>query len=64
MTNDPLILQFMKLLKEDEARESEALATTKFDNLYVVGLHQGRLQGMRMAQAALEAAARELDSEE
>lgn len=61
MSFDPLILQFLKLLEEDQARELEALSQTNFDNLYVVGQHQGRIQGIKIARKALEVAMGELE---
>ena len=61
MNNDPLILQFVKLLKEDEATAIESLATSNFESLYQVGLAQGRIQGIRMAHAALDSAMRAVD---
>ena len=61
MNNDPLIIQFVKLMKEDEAMAIEGLVTSNFENLYQVGLVQGRIQGIRMAHAALDAAMRAVD---
>ena len=61
---DPLILAFIKNLEEDKAREIEALILTNFTSLDQVTMVQGMIRGMLMAKAAMDAAARSLDSEE
>lgn len=64
MTNDPLILEAVRLIKQSEDELVEAMRTSSLQSMYEVGRIQGRLQGLRHALQAIDEAAKQLYEEE
>jgi hypothetical protein len=64
MTNDPLILEVVRLILEQRENQLHALSQIVFTKLYEVGLIQGRLQGLDMAQKAIDEASKQIYEEE
>ena len=60
---DPLLVTSIKFLDEERVRLVEELEMSKFNNLYEVGLIQGKLQGNSMARKAIDDAARAVEEE-
>jgi hypothetical protein len=60
---DPLLVTCIKFLEEERGRLAEELETSRFTDLYELGLIQGRLQGIAMARKAIDDASRAIEAE-
>lgn len=60
---DPLLITAVTFLVEEKERLLEQLSDTKFDGMYELGLIQGKLQGIAMAEKAMSDASRAIDEE-
>lgn len=55
MSEDALITTFIARMHQRIRDESTDLSNARFDNMYEVGVFQGRIHGLRQAMQELEA---------
>lgn len=60
---DPLLITSVKFLEEEKDRLTEEISTTRFSDMYELGLIQGRLQGIAIARKAIDDASRAVEEE-
>ena len=60
---DPLLVTSVKFLEEERGRLLEELETSRFTDLYELGLIQGKLQGISIARKAIDDASRAVEEE-
>lgn len=60
---DPLLITTVKFLEEERDRLTEEVSTSRFKDMYELGLIQGRLQGIAIARKAIDDASRAVDEE-
>ena len=60
---DPLLFTSVKFLEEERGHLLEELETSRFTDLYELGLIQGKLQGISIARKAIDDASRAVEEE-
>lgn len=52
--HDPVLLSFIRTIKQEQASKTEDIVAKNYDSLYAVGRAQGTLDGLRLALTLLE----------